>query len=114
MDSKVRHWKDLGLILLWRYQGPLQVLPVQSNLVAKLAKNTEFRHFGWKCFHADHYSSATEMTLDLAMDFRHVETLLSVLPTEPLHDLNVLTLKSTCEIWTFFTTLDFGTESPSC
>ncbi len=113
MDSKVRHWKYLGLILLWRYQGPLQVLPVQSNLVAKLAKNTEFRHFGWKCFHADHYSSATVMTLDLAMDIRHVETPLSVLPTEPLHDLNVLTLKSTCEIWIFFTTLDFGTKSPS-
>ncbi len=48
--------------------------------------------------HADHYSSATVMTLDLAMDIRHVETPLSVLPTKPLHDLNVLTFKLTCEI----------------
>ncbi len=61
----------------------------------------------------DRYSSATVMTLDLGIDMGHVETLQSVLPNEPLHDLNVLTLKSTCEIWTFFTTLDFGTKSPS-
>ncbi len=52
-------------------------------------------------------SSVTAMTLDLGTDMGQVETRQSVLPTEALHDLDVLTLKSTCEIWTFFAKLEF-------
>ncbi len=57
MTSKVRHWKDRGLIFLWRYQGALQVLPVQNNLVTKLAKNEEFWIFDLHNSSFHYYSS---------------------------------------------------------
>ncbi len=46
------------------------------------------------CLHSDHYSSATVMTLDLAMDMEHIETPLSILPTKPLHHFFVLLLRA--------------------
>ncbi len=47
------------------------------------------------------------MTLDLGIDMGHVETRQSGLPTKPLHDLDVLTLKSTGDNWTIFRYIGF-------
>ncbi len=41
MTSKVPHLKDHGLVLLWHYQGALQILPMVRNLVTKLPKRQE-------------------------------------------------------------------------